>query len=483
MRKVLNIGVLFMLLVSLMWGMVSVNVLWAAEEGAAADTAAPQTKDRSLRPKGAESGSGAAPESEMEGQNAQKTAPGMSQDSAQSLPAGSEALKPDDAAAEQESPVVLPPTAVESLRPPPSAPQIEPLFVHALTPIRASHNDSNPLWSPSGEMLAFERAVGDTREIVLAHRNGTIVQTIYFLAPEEAGSMNFFFPGVAEKLSYNAGLSWSSDGHGLVFMSNGGSGNYDLYLLPKVGSSDTLRLTRHPAKDSHPHWSPKGQKLVFVSGRTGKADIFILDMASGQRRQLTRGPKMYLYPQWSPDGQSVAMIYGSNENHDIYVIRDLAHPFESLKALTTWEYDDLRPIWSPDGSKIAFYSNYNEEGDPKSWSIVVVPADGSGPRQGPDLAACVVARQVVPDIEQGPAWMPESQHIVYVKNDEQAFNPIFMVHLEDKVPTAVMTRTKMNHDVACAPDGTLAFRAQVEQWDHIHIAKLNLQGPSVEAVQ
>ena len=187
---------------------------------------------------------------------------------------------------------------------------------------------------------------------------------------------------------------------------------------------------------------------------------------------MTRGSKMFLYPQWSPDGKRVLMIYGSNENHDIVMIGDIGHAFESLTALTTWEHDDLRPVWSPDGTKIAFYSNRNDQDDPKQWSLLVVSADGSDPTEGEGLDACVVARNVVPDIEQGPAWMPDSRHIAYVRDDEQAFHPIYVVDTLDRISTIVRTGTKMNHDIACAGDGTLAFRAQVEQWDHIHLARV-----------
>ncbi len=34
------------------------------------------------------------------------------------------------------------------------------------------------------------------------------------------------------------------------------------------------------------------------------------------------------------------------------------------------------------------------------------------------------------------------------------------------------TDTKMNHDVACSADGTIVFRAQVDQWDQIFVAKM-----------
>jgi TolB protein len=255
-------------------------------------------------------------------------------------------------------------------------------------------------------------------------------------------------------------------------MSNGGSGNYDLYLLPALGEDQTIRLTDHEERDSHPHWSPAADRLVFVSGRTGSADIYLMDLKARKVTKLTNGHKTYLYPQWSPDGKKIVMIYGSNENHDIFLIEDINRPAETLKALTTWSYDDLRPVWSPDGKKIAFYSNYNLENNPKVWSIIVIAGDGSDPAEGEGLAEKVVAKNVIPDIERGPAWMPDSKRIVYVKNDQQAFNPIYMVDIEAKKNLAIKTQTKMNHDVACSADGTLAFRAQVEQWDHIYIAKL-----------
>jgi dipeptidyl aminopeptidase/acylaminoacyl peptidase len=40
---------------------------------------------------------------------------------------------------------------------------IEPLYVHPLTPIESGRNDSNPVWSASGAVLAFERSRGDKK--------------------------------------------------------------------------------------------------------------------------------------------------------------------------------------------------------------------------------------------------------------------------------------------------------------------------------
>lgn len=347
---------------------------------------------------------------------------------------------------------------------------LEPLFVRPLTKIEAGQNDSNPQWSPEGTLIAFERSDGDKKEIRIAYPDGTLVQTVYFRL-SEGGGEKFFFPGVYEEVSYNAGMTWSPGGDRFVFMSNGGEGNYDLYVQ-ELGGTAVVRLTDHKEKDGQAHWSPGSDAIVFVSGRTGNGDLYLLDLRTKALARLTRGGRAYLYPQWSPDGKKIVMMHGSNENHDIDLITDVNRPAESLKVLTTWPYDDLRPVWSPDGKKIAFYSNYNPAGDPKIWSIVVIEADGSDPSEGDGLAAKVAATDVIPDVETGPAWMPDSSRIVYVKNDRKEYNPLYIVDIARKTSMLIKTDTKMNHDAACSGDGTIAFRAQVNQWDQIYIMKL-----------
>jgi Tol biopolymer transport system component len=347
---------------------------------------------------------------------------------------------------------------------------IEPEYVRPLVPVGRGRNDSNPVFSPSGETIAFERARGDDKEIVVVRANGEVIQTLHQQAAPAKGQSAFFFPGVVEPTSYNSGISWSPDGKRFVFMSNGGEGNYDLYLREADGR--VSRITTHREKDGHADWSPTDDRIVFVSGRTGKGDVYLLDLAAKTTTRLTHGEWPYLYPQWSPDGRRIAFIQGSNENHDIAVLAPGLNPPAPSKQLTTWQYDDLRPVWSPDGKRIAFYTNYNAAGDPKTWAIAVVAADGSDPTGGDGLAAHVVATDVVPDVERGPAWLPDSRRIAYVRDERQAYYPIYVADVEKRASTLLRTGTKMNHDVTCARDGQLAFRAQVDQWDQVYVAKL-----------
>ncbi len=348
---------------------------------------------------------------------------------------------------------------------------LEPLSVRPLVPIEAGRNDSNPVWSPRGSFISFERSVGDKKEIRIALPDGTPIQTIYQLLSAGGPELAFFVPGLSEETSYNAGITWSPDEYRMVFMSNGGEGNYDIYL-EDLGGTVPLRLTHHKEKDGQADWSPATEQIVFVSGRSGNGDVYILDLKTRALTRLTGGDGEYLYPRWSPDGRRIAVMHGSNENHDILVIDDPAGPHEVRKALTTWPADDLRPVWSPDGRSIAFYSNYNAAGDPKVWSLFVVAADGSDPLSGDGLAAKVVASDIVPDVEAGAAWMPDSKRIVFVKNDPHEYNPLYVVDVKKRYACPVRTDTKMNHDVAVSAEGTIAFRAQVDQWDQIFIMKL-----------
>jgi TolB protein len=366
-------------------------------------------------------------------------------------------------------------------------------------------NDASPVWAPGGALLAFERAEESRREIVLVRPDGAPVKTVYYQPGVDDDGLGALLPGLGLATSYNAGLAWSPRDGRFVFMSNAGEGNYDLYLGNLQGKL-SQRLTDSPQKDGQPDWAPTDNTVAFVSGRDGGAQLYLLDVDSRRMASISMGDKAYLYPRWSPDGRRIAAIYGANENHDIVVLEgDLraalnpkpavaapaapgsapaakttpasppaapAPPPVTQRFLTTWRHDDLSPSWSPDGKRIAFYTNQNDDDDPKVWAIAVIDASGATPGEGAALVAQVVARNVIPDVSMGPAWLPDGRRIAYVRNDKQDYNPIYVVDVDSRQHRRVMTGTHINHDLAVSPQGVLAFRAQVDQWDRIFLTKL-----------
>ena len=54
--------------------------------------------------------------------------------------------------------------------------------------------------------------------------------------------------------------------------------------------------------DDNAAWSPDGTRIAFSSDRTGKNEIYVLDLATGETTQLTTGVIWPDIPSWSPDG-------------------------------------------------------------------------------------------------------------------------------------------------------------------------------------
>jgi Tol biopolymer transport system component len=54
--------------------------------------------------------------------------------------------------------------------------------------------------------------------------------------------------------------------------SRGGDGNKEVYVMNANGSGQRS-LTRNPAFDAEPAWSPDGRKIAFVSNRDGSYGV------------------------------------------------------------------------------------------------------------------------------------------------------------------------------------------------------------------
>src|SRR5438046_96751 len=67
--------------------------------------------------------------------------------------------------------------------------------------------------------------------------------------------------------------------------------------------------------------SPDGKKIVFLSDRTGNAEIWVCDSDGSNPVQVTSfgGPAVGS-PRWSPDSQQIAFDSPKEGHSDIYVI-------------------------------------------------------------------------------------------------------------------------------------------------------------------
>jgi TolB protein len=103
-----------------------------------------------------------------------------------------------------------------------------------------------------------------------------------------------------------------------------------------------------------PRLSPRGERVAFVSYASGKPQVWVADVGSGQSRPLLANDLMSFAPRFSPDGRRIAFSMEAGPNIDIY-IADVGGGVP--QRLTTSPGIDTDPSFSPDGTKILFESD------------------------------------------------------------------------------------------------------------------------------
>jgi len=117
-------------------------------------------------------------------------------------------------------------------------------------------------------------------------------------------------------------------------------------------------------------FSPDGQRVAFVSSRSGGLEIWVAGRDGSALQQITSlgatGPTV---GGWSPDGSKLAFEAAVAGNTDVYVVgTDGGH----LRRLTDEPSIDGLPCWSSDGQWIYFAST-RAGAVPDVWRV---PADG-----------------------------------------------------------------------------------------------------------
>ena len=109
------------------------------------------------------------------------------------------------------------------------------------------------------------------------------------------------------------------EGPGLVVYASDETGNYEIFTLdPETG--ELLQLTDDPAVDTHPMWSPDGERIVFSSDRDGDFEIYVMDADGSNVEQLTRNEADDVQPRWQPGGEYILYVSDVNGNWDLYVV-------------------------------------------------------------------------------------------------------------------------------------------------------------------
>lgn len=166
--------------------------------------------------------------------------------------------------------------------------------------------------------------------------------------------------------------------------------NYDVYLAD-VTTGVAVNLTRDPLQDVSFSWSPDGHEMAFISKRSGRDTLYIMD-AQGQNIRRIDTAFAPFAPAWSPDGRWIAFMGNPiNGLADIFVMS--AGGGEPINITNTPDRSEASIAWSPDSTRIITAALNPPE-------VKIFAADGSRVERLTDNGML-------------PQWSPDGAQVVY----------------------------------------------------------------------
>lgn len=134
-----------------------------------------------------------------------------------------------------------------------------------------------PSWSPDGEWIAFAGLEGGRSQLFRVRSNGADLERL------------------TEGRFMVSSPRYSPDGRSIVFVSDQGPATdpanllFDLpqFVIFDLESRQVRRVEGLAGRCVDPHYFPDGRHLLFVSDRSGIANLWIRDLETGEDRQIT----------------------------------------------------------------------------------------------------------------------------------------------------------------------------------------------------
>lgn len=204
--------------------------------------------------------------------------------------------------------------------------------------------DTNePTWSPDGGSLVVTTSKDEERSLAqldLLKGRGRVLEPEGGEEEEEVESPN--------------NPDFSPDGRAIAFTAETPGERTHIFLLDLVTSK--LREIENDADhNDYPAFSPSGRQIAFSqTDARFRWDLCTVRLDGSHQVCLTRSPANDVEPSWSPNAKSI--VFASDREDPPRAIRSLyvIRPDGSGLRRLTEGFDDGAPAFSPDGTEVAF---------------------------------------------------------------------------------------------------------------------------------
>jgi len=197
--------------------------------------------------------------------------------------------------------------------------------------------------------------------------------------------------------------------------------SYDIFRANADGSG-VVRLTDTPGYDAEATVSPRGDRIVFTSMRSGDLDIYTMKLDGSDVRQVTRELGYDGGAFFSPDGSKIvwrASRPAPGTEADEYralLARGLIRPNRldiyvanadgtAVSRLTDNRAANFAPYFHPSSDKVIFCSNVADP-NRRNFDLWLVGLDGTGLEQV----------TFYEEFDGFPMWAPDGRTFVFCSN-------------------------------------------------------------------
>jgi TolB protein len=235
-----------------------------------------------------------------------------------------------------------------------------------LTHVAAGRAASEPVWSPDGKAIVFDRQ----------NFSGMFRSQIWIMRRDGSGEHQL----LADPFFVDLNPSYSPDGSRVVFTRC--RPDFAACAVYRISSAGTGLTAVTPltisVKDFRARYSPDGSTIAFdSSGRGGvQSAVYLMNPDGSSIRRLTRPGLLATSPEWSPDGSRI--LFSTNccavtLTATVWVINA---DKTGLQQLTfPGRRHDFSPSFAPAGDKIAFE---RDSADFSHFAVWVMNSDGTG---------------------------------------------------------------------------------------------------------